>query len=67
MTNQIPSYVHRAIEHTQVRLFNTGTTTGTPRADITLAGIPSDRLATVVFTEAGNPAGPTAFIVTPCQ
>ena len=65
-TNGLPGYVHRDVAHTQVRLFNAGTTTGTPRADIELTGLPANRVATVVFSEVGSPAGPTAFIVTPC-
>jgi hypothetical protein len=67
LTNEVPSYVHRSTEHTRIRLFNPGTTTGTPRADFTLAGLPASRRATVVFTEVGTPAGPTAFVVTPCS
>jgi hypothetical protein len=65
-SNALPDYLHRSTQHTQVRLFNTGTTTGTPRADLALTGLPNTRLGTVVFTNAGTPAGPTAFLVTPC-
>lgn len=64
-SNDRPSFAHRSTEHTQVRL-DPGTTTGTPRADFTLANLPASRLATVVFTEPGTPAGATAFMVTPC-
>jgi hypothetical protein len=64
--NDVPAYVHRSTQHTQVRLFDPGVTDGTPRADFALTGLPTSRLATVVFTEAGTPAGPTAFMVTPC-
>lgn len=64
--NDAPAYVHRSTQHTQVRLFDPGVTDGTPRADFALTGLPTSRLATVVFTEAGTPAGPTAFMVTPC-
>jgi hypothetical protein len=49
-----------------VRLFDPQTTVGTPRADIALTGLPTSRLMTVVFTDAGLPAGPTAFMVAPC-
>ena len=66
-SNAQPAYVHRNTAHTRIRLFNVGTTTGTPRADFTLANLPASRLATVVLTEAGTPAGPTAFMVTPCS
>jgi hypothetical protein len=60
-SNLAPGYVHRSTDHTQVRLFNTGTTTN-PRADIALTGLPTSRLMSVVFTNAA----PTAFLVTPC-
>jgi hypothetical protein len=62
LSNQLPAYVHRGIDHTQVRLFNAGTTAGTPRADFALTGLPASRLASVVFTEGT----PTAFMITPC-
>jgi hypothetical protein len=65
-SNALPDYVHRSTAHTQVRLFNTGAVTNA-RSDITLTGLPTSRLATVVFTNAGTPAGPTAFQVTPCS
>jgi hypothetical protein len=65
-TNQVPAYVHRSTQHTQVQLFDPGVTTGTPRADFALTGLPTSRLATVVFTQEGTPAGPTAFMVVPC-
>ena len=65
--NSLPGYAHRATDHTQVRLFAPGATTGNPRADFALAGLPASRLATVVFTADGFPAGPTAFLVTPCE
>ena len=61
-SNDFPPYFDRSIDHTQVRLFDVGTTTGTPRADFALTGLPANRLATVVFT----PATPTAFMVIPC-
>jgi hypothetical protein len=66
MSNAEPAYYSRPITDTQVRLFDVGTTTN-PRADIALTGLPASRTATVVFTDAGTPAGPTAFIVTPCD
>ena len=65
-SNDRPGYLHRATAHTRVRLFDVGATTGTPRADVTLTNLPTSRLATVVFTDPGTPAGPTAFMVTPC-
>jgi hypothetical protein len=64
--NIVPAYVHRSTQHTQVQLFDPGVTTGTPRADFALTGLPTSRQATVVFTHEGTPAGPTAFMVVPC-
>lgn len=61
-SNFLPAYVHRATQHTQVRLFDPGATTS-PRADFALAGLPTSRLATIVFTTTD----PTAFLVTPCE
>lgn len=66
LSNLNPDFMHRSTEHTQVRFFDTGTIT-TPRADLTLSGLPTSRLGTVVFTDAGTPAGATAFLVTPCS
>lgn len=63
--NVMPDYVQRSADHTQVRLFDPGTTTNA-RADIALANLPATRAASVVFVNAGAPAGPTAFLVTPC-
>jgi hypothetical protein len=51
--------------NTRIRLFNTGATTN-PRADFTLGTLPSSRTQTIVFVEAGTPAGATAFAVDPC-
>lgn len=60
LSNELPSYLHRSVDHTQVRLFNVGVTTGSPRANFTLSGLPTTRLGTVVFTEGQT------FLVTPC-
>ena len=65
-SNAMPDYLNRDVAHTQVRLFDPGVTTGAPRADLTLTGLPASRLATVVFVPAGAPPGPTSFMVTPC-
>jgi hypothetical protein len=54
-----------ATANTRVRLFNTGATTA-PRADLTLGSLPPSRTQSVVFVEAGTPAGATAFAVDPC-
>lgn len=60
LSNELPSYLHRSVDHTQVRLFNVGVTTGSPRANFTLSGLPVTRLGTVVFTEGQT------VLVTPC-
>jgi Domain of unknown function (DUF4397) len=52
--------------NTRIRLFNTGVTTGEPRTNFTLGTLPASRTTTVVFVEAGTPAGATAFTVDPC-
>ena len=65
-TNSVPAYVHRNTAHTRVRLFDADVSTGTPRADFALTGLPTSRLATVLFVEEGTPAGATAFMVVPC-
>ena len=65
-SNATAPYYSRASTDTEVRLFDVGTTTN-PRADITLTALPASRMATVVFTDPGTPAGPTAFVVTPCE
>lgn len=54
-----------ATANTRVRLFNTGTTTGTPRADFTLSTLPASRTQSIVFVEATTPAE-RAFAVDPC-
>jgi hypothetical protein len=64
-SNLVPDHVARSVDHTQARLFDAGTTTN-PRADIALTNLPASRLGSVVFVSAGTPAGPTAFLVTPC-
>jgi hypothetical protein len=51
--------------NTRIRLFDAGTTTA-PRTDATLGTLPTSRTTTMVFVEAGNPPGATAFTVDPC-
>lgn len=63
-TNVLPPYIAVPTTFTRVRLFDDGVTTGTPRADLTLTGIPTSRLATVVLVDVGTP---TAFMITPCE
>ena len=48
--------------NTRVRLFNAGTTTGTPRVDFTLPTLTGNRVATVVLANPGT----ATFVVTPC-
>jgi hypothetical protein len=62
-SNIMLAHVYRPWDHSQVRFFDPG---GNLRADISLTGLRVDRLASVVFVNAGDPAGPTAFIATPC-
>lgn len=51
---------------TQIRLFNVGTTSGTPRANLTLSGLPGNRVTNVIFMNPGTPAGATALRFNPC-
>lgn len=56
--------------NTQVRLFNTNATTfTTPRVDFAIGStaLNSNRVGTVVLSEAGNPAGSATFVSTPCS
>lgn len=62
LTNADPSYVHRSTEHTQIRLYDPGVTTGTPRVELTLSSVPPSRLATVVLTDPGA----SSFVAAPC-
>jgi hypothetical protein len=51
---------------TRVRLFNVGSQVN-PRADFTISGLPSNRVATVVLTPPPSGAGaPTGFLITVC-
>ncbi len=59
-------YVTTDTTRTQVRFYNVGVATGTPRAEFRLSGLPASRLATVVLTDVVT-AGPSAsFVVFPC-
>jgi hypothetical protein len=61
------SFVNYATSQTRVRMFNVGVTTGTPRADFTIGGLPASRVATVVVTPPPiNSANPTGFLVATC-
>ena len=61
-----PAFITLPKANTQVRLFDPGVTTGTPRANITLTGLPANRVTSVVFLDAGTPAGATAVRIDPC-
>ena len=55
-----PAFVTVPIANTQIRFFDVGVTTGTPRATINLTGLPASRVTSVVFLDAGTPPGATA-------
>lgn len=61
-----PQYLLRPQAQSAVRFFDPGVSTGTPRGEVTLAAPTGRRLSTVVFTEAGTPAGATAWVVGAC-
>ena len=56
-------YVIRPTTETQVQFFDVGVSTGTPRAEFTVAALSSPRLATIILTDVG---ATTAFIVNAC-
>lgn len=59
-------YVTADTTRTQVRFYDVGVATGTPRAEFRLSGLPTSRLATVVLTDVAT-AGPSgSFVVFPC-
>jgi hypothetical protein len=58
------TYIGRPTTETQVQFFDVGVSTGTPRAEFTIAELSSPRLATIILTDAG---APTAFVVTACS
>ena len=61
------AFVNYASNLTRVRMFNPGVTTGTPRADFTVSGLSSSRVATVVVTTPPvSSANPTGLIVPTC-
>ena len=66
MGNSEPGYMATEVARTQVRLYDVDATTGTPRANLTLSGLPSSRLVSVVLADPAA-AGPSAsFVVFPC-
>ena len=59
-------FIQRPTDQTDVRLFDVGQTTN-PRAELSLTGqVPTSRVATVVFFDAGTPAGATSLVVGRC-
>jgi Domain of unknown function (DUF4397) len=52
--------------NTRARLFNVGTTTGTPRADFTIGSMGANRTGTVVLTPAASGGTTTGFLVNTC-
>lgn len=59
-------FVQRATTETDVQLYDVGETTD-PRAELSLTGqLPTTRVATVVFFDAGTPAGATSLVVERC-
>jgi len=52
--------------NTRVRLFNVGSTTGTPRADFTIGTMAANRVGTVVLTPAPSGGSTTGFLVNSC-
>jgi hypothetical protein len=59
-TGDPPAFVTLPRASTQIRLFNVGTATGTPRANFTLTVPAATRVTNVVFLDPGTPAGATA-------
>ena len=61
-----PEYLATESTRTRVRLYDVNATTGTPRADLTLSGLPTSRLVNVVLADPAA-AGPSAsFMTYPC-
>jgi hypothetical protein len=59
-------FVQRGTNETQAALYDVGETTN-PRAELSLTGaLPSSRVATVVFFDAGAPAGATSLVAGRC-
>lgn len=59
-------FVQRSTNETDVRLFDVDETTD-PRASLSLTGqVPASRVATVVFFDAGTPAGATSLVAGRC-
>lgn len=68
-TGPAPTFVTLPKANTQIRLFDPGVSTGTPRANITLTGLPANRVTSVVFLDLAPAIGqsPTAVQIDPCS
>jgi hypothetical protein len=62
-TNAI--YREFAVANTLARIYATGATTN-PRGTFTLANVPANRMATVIFTDAATTGGATGFQLNAC-
>ena len=51
---------------TEIRMFNVGQNTGTPRVDFTIAGLPNNIGTIVLTTPPAGQTSPTAFVVGSC-
>jgi hypothetical protein len=60
------TFIEYSNVNTRVRLFNVGQTTGTPRADFTIASMPANHVATIVLTPPPTGGSATGFMVMPC-
>ena len=69
-TSGTTMYQDIANTNVRFRLFNTSTTTGTPRGDYTINttnSFPTSRNAAIVFTDAVTAGGATAFQINACS
>ena len=67
MDNSEPPYIAADTARTQVRFYDVNATSGTPRAEYRLSGLPATRLVNVVLADVPV-AGPSASFVTyPCS
>ena len=52
---------------TEIRMFNVGVNTGTPRVDFTIAGLPNNTGTVVLTVPPAGQTSPTAFVVGSCH
>ena len=60
------TFVEYPVANIRVRMFNVGQSSGTPRADFTIAGLAASRVGTVILTPPATGGTTTGFIVGPC-